>query len=560
MTLADPVPTSPDSPTGIRASRSQRSHADLSSLLVELSRLVKAMSFYPLESAQCRALLERTYLAWQGDLARSGPFTLTAQTRGFSASSIEGRVDYSHVYNLASALTGRRIEAIEFSPALTREAFGAFARMLAGEATLSGDAPTDPLAWSVTRDGLALCSTDHGTAPADPPEDTPVEDSPATPEEAIAPATEAAATKLSEPVAAAPEPEAKPPPQDRRLEELGSALDVLEECDADEDYAALSKQIAITATELAREGLLSDVFEVAIVLTEHALGDDSRSGVQTLQAQTMLEQLATDALMPDLIERASADPGTETIRAAQVLLQLGDHAAPALFDALLKEADRKRETRLTGLFIALGDHGIGLLEQQLRRAGGARARLAVRLVGDLQHSAFTPILVGLLSSSDVSLRKQAAKALVTIGGDKAIESLIVALSSSDDELVELAASCLGELDDPRSVAALSRELENTAAANRFDCAREIVQALGAIGAEEAAPRLEAVLGLRGFSRRSKRRELKLAAVMALWKTPGRQARVALGRAAKSSDARVRERAQQILSRSGSTRRGTRQGR
>jgi HEAT repeat protein len=553
-TSLDPIDTESHSLAGPKAARGDRTAHDLASLLVELSRLLKALSFYPVESAQRKALLDRTFLAWQADLARSGPLTLNAGARGFDSPGLDGPVDYSRIYNIASAVSSRRIQKLEFDASLTRKAFGAFAQLLAGESEIVADAPTDMLRWSLASDGLELTP--------DPPEGP----APTASSEAPAASSESAET-CATPPEPAPTPTAQPvaqpkPPShvaerpdeaprvDRRASELASALEVLEDCDGDDDYAALSNQIASTAAELALEGRCDEPYHAALVLADHAVGDGGRSAAQARQAQHSFVRIAGESLLPDLISRACSKVASDGVRAARALLQLGKPAAPALFNALLRERDAERAAQLSGLFIALGTGAREELERQIQRPPhGPQPRLAIRLAGELQDPALGPVLATLLSAPDGPLRAEAAKALVTLGGGAGADALVVALSSPDDELAELAALCLGELRSRRASPALIRELQRTVAAGRLDCSREIARALGQIGAEEAVPRLASTLGLRGMTQRRKRRELKLAAVTSLGQLRSKAAHVALTRASRMGEIRVRERAQQILGRS-----------
>ncbi|MCX5740313.1 MAG: hypothetical protein NTZ61_17815, partial [Proteobacteria bacterium] len=67
-----------------------------------------------------------------------------------------------------------------------------------------------------------------------------------------------------------------------------------------------------------------------------------------------------------------------------------------------------------------------------------------------------------------------------------------------------------------------------------------VRALGRLGRPEGARAIAAILAHGGFFQRSKLRDLKLAAISALSGLPGREAADALGRAARSSDAQLRQ--------------------
>jgi HEAT repeat protein len=79
-------------------------------------------------------------------------------------------------------------------------------------------------------------------------------------------------------------------------------------------------------------------------------------------------------------------------------------------------------------------------------------------------------------------------------------------------------------------------------------ARELIRSLGQLGSERAVPKLVALMERRSLLRRRPLRELKLAALGALARLPGREALRSLERASGSSDAEIRARATQLLAR------------
>ena len=62
---------------------SERTDADLSSLLSELSRVYKAAAFYGPDDPATTTFAERACRAWQSDLARAGPLELEVTEMGF---------------------------------------------------------------------------------------------------------------------------------------------------------------------------------------------------------------------------------------------------------------------------------------------------------------------------------------------------------------------------------------------------------------------------------------------------------------------------------------------
>ena len=117
-------------PAGESRQWGERTLADLSSLLVELSRALKGLGFYA-EGHPSRAdLLDRAFLAWQIELGRAGPLELWTSESDFRISGLAGRLVHGHMQELARALLEHEVRRVCFTPQLAREAFHAFVELL----------------------------------------------------------------------------------------------------------------------------------------------------------------------------------------------------------------------------------------------------------------------------------------------------------------------------------------------------------------------------------------------------------------------------------------------
>jgi HEAT repeat protein len=541
-------------PVGVSNSWGERTAADLSSLLVELSRAQKGLSFYAGDHATSHDLLERAFLAWQGELERAGPLDLRIDASGFQATDVEETISGSHLDGLVETLLARGIHHLQFSRDMRRETFCDFVRLLteppaapnAADASQSSsdlragkhrgiavNGQSDPAGSPVASEfaGSSEISASLGSAllGARPPTVCP----------------DAGEIKLSideHPLAA--------PASGDTAAELLRRLRELDWCSADSSYETLAAQAVALANQLAEEGAIDEAYRAPLVFAGHAVGEGGRSGRQAQAAQAALVELAAAGRLSEIIDRTRSSNGRRSVRAAQVLLQLGEMAAPAILERLEQEADREKAAQLAAVVLALGERAVPAVKRQMADGVGARALLAVRLAGELQNPGLVEPLRKLLRGDAIQVAKEAAKSLVHIGNSEAVGALEEALSSPKIEMARVAAFCLGVLREPRTTGPLLARLAQARKQRQIGLARDIIRSLGQFkrGGDVAIRELAVLLERRTPPWRADERQLKLEAVRALGQLPGDEALRALQGAAACRNSRLRQCAQETLAR------------
>jgi hypothetical protein len=310
--------------TAAAAEWGQRTAGDLSSLLVEFSRALKGLRFYPEGDPSRRDILDRAFLAWHVDLERAGALELWIGESTFSASGVREPVAHGHLAELAQALLDRGVERLLFTPDLARRSFhdlaellamddltlenrGGLARALAGRSplgiALNGETPQtssrvdEPACDRRDEPGEAIVSApgeshqgEHAGASLGSsllgPTGTPVEEF----EDFTKPSME--------------EDPLRAPVSDERDRRLREHLRELDECADDEAYGDLAQHVAHEASRLADGGQVNAGYRAVLVLADHAVGHGGRSGVQLRRAQSTLEELVSGARLSELIDRA----------------------------------------------------------------------------------------------------------------------------------------------------------------------------------------------------------------------------------------------------------------
>lgn len=572
-----------------------RSAPELTALLLELGRLVKARRFYAPGDPRLVKLFERGLRAWQADLARHGALELAVGPEGFRAGPEGELLPARQLAELVQELVAGGVSRVRLDADIDAEALAGLVEVLAADrgAIESQGGPAAALYARVPM-GIVLDTLDsrkaRGTlAAGDPPaaeeDDLPwtLEDEAeigssrapeAEPTDFLAP--EESLTELSEaevaweiedePVAdlsashgprrdqEVPAEETAEPTGPRRRRSaadplsLEALLEELDECDEASSYADAARRVVHEAERATEEGRLDEAFQVLRRLSQHAAQGRKRSARQADLAQSFLVTVASGPRLADLIDRACAPDHDVSVHAAQVLLQLGEDVAATLVQAAEIERDRARRERIHGILIALGDKALPELLRLIDDGATPSVRTAVRLLGDIQNPAATPMLVALLDHAEPSIREEAAKALVRTGDVRGMDALVRALRSKTPGLTAVAVYCLAASGSPRAVGPLIELVEEAAREGRSEVAREAIRALGRLGRQEAAGPLAELLLRKGLLHRRRLRELKVAAAAALGCLPGDEAVGALAQAVGSRDGQIRRAAQLALER------------
>jgi len=469
-----------------RTGAPRRTSNDVAAVVVELGRVVKGFRFYAQDAAARAELIDRAFRHVRAELERGGPIELEL---GAGELCWEGG---------ALPVPGGAAEDLVHE--LERRALGAL--RLGGELDRAG----------FVRLVTALA----------------------------APAAEAAGGE-------APAPETPAPPREEGAPANADPLGALAACRDDAQHAELAERAREAAVAAFVRGDDDTAHAIALAFGAQA-ADSSRSEAQRAVAAAALRELAQGPRLAALIERACDFEPDVSIRASQLLLQIGAPVVPDLLRELTRARDEDRRGQLTGILIAMGESAAPEIVRALESGDERQERFAALLAGELQHPAAVPALRRLLAREDPELRREAAKSLAKIAHPSAVDALVTALASRVPGVPALAAYCLGVTASTRACAGLCEALRGAASRGDFALAREIVRALGRLGRGVCIPDLVSLLARRSVFQRKALRELKAVVVEALARLPGEDATKALAAAATSREEGVAELARRALSR------------
>jgi hypothetical protein len=403
---------------------SKRTNADAKSLLLELARALRGFSFYDETAPERRPLLDRAFRALVGELDRAGSIEFALGDGGFEVQGLPQPIEPGDILGpLASVLRTHRIERVRLEVGLTSTALHGFFDLLGqpSERFKDPDCFARNLEARDTR-GIQLNGIVQDTAPTTPKLST------TSPRASASLATTRVVPNCGNQSLSLESHPLDMPSTNDPGERLRARLIELDRTTNDEAYARLARDITVWAEELFLHDAPDDCYRALLVLADHAVGRGGRPERQARIAATCFGQIANGDCLRDLIVRAMGATKTG-VRAAQLLLQLGSSAAPAIFAQICENAgdcaqnQADQSAALGSLVLALGEHSLPTLVQAIQSNNERRAEHGIRLAGELQNPAVLPALTKALHGAPPRRRGLILRALEFLPGDESKRAL-----------------------------------------------------------------------------------------------------------------------------------------
>jgi HEAT repeat protein len=542
--------TAPDRAAAEPSAPAGRSATELAVLLLELASLMRARAMLSPGDSKLSAVFDRCARAWRADFTRHGALALALSEEGFREIGGGGILHHARLADLLANLRRRDLRTLRFDSDFDGDALAAFVHVLA-EPALRGVAlasrlrslvpvgievePEDSTEPEISAAGLETspAAVDTGPGPAGDPDAESAKAAPAN-------GSAASADGFGAP-AVDPDSDTLPVGREGREGTLDVLLRELADCTNLTSYLELTRR-AITEAERARDA--GELFRVIDALAQHAETKDARLAEV---ARTFLGSLCQGSALTDLLERAARGVGAEQVRAAQILALAGEPVAAMVLDRMPAYPEVVQRERLVPLLLALGERAVPELMQRLERPDREASRAAVHVLGMMQHPGAVGRLAELAVGNDPLLREEAARALVRIGTEDAVNGLARGLRG-DRAVIVSAVQHLGGTGSARAVTPLGHALERALETKDVELAKEILRALGRLGRPEANVIFGSVMRRKAGLTGRWLKDVKVAAASALSTVPGDQAVALLAEALESRDEPLRKAAQRALDR------------
>ncbi len=287
--------------------------------------------------------------------------------------------------------------------------------------------------------------------------------------------------------------------------DLHLLLDLLRIEQDNERWGTLMAPVVHNLEDLLLVGDFDSAIELTAAITSAAADGVSKErrqhaliAIDMLVAGSMMRHIVTHMLSID-------DPSFERVKT--MCVSLGEVLVRPLAEALSVEERGRTRERLTAILIAFGPAGRRTIERLKTSPNAAVRRTAIHLMRQFGGVDSLPDLTDLLNDSDSMIQREAVRAILNIGTEKAYRVLEEALATGtersrdaimlaismqrDERATPLFAYILRHIDHRRLTAIYLRAIESLGALRDPEGIAPLVEALGK--GEWWAPRRTAAL-------------------------------------------------------------------
>jgi HEAT repeat protein len=202
-------------------------------------------------------------------------------------------------------------------------------------------------------------------------------------------------------------------------------------------------------------------------------------------AQAGITRLIEGAMVRHLVHFLRQATDSEVAMAKQMCKTLGSDLVEPLADALAAEDNPRTVRRLRDILIAYGPAARQYADELRRSPNPAVRRAAVDLLRALGGEAALPDLRGLLDDADPHVQREALRAIVQIGSNEAYQELEKALQTGQVHTREAILQALGALRDERAAPLFVYILTHTGYSGQLEYVYvSSIESLGRVASDE----------------------------------------------------------------------------
>lgn len=231
----------------------------------------------------------------------------------------------------------------------------------------------------------------------------------------------------------------------RRLD-LTLVLDLMQIEDDPERRATLVTPVVALLEDL----LLVGDFEAADELVAAVVKDAQASAERRAAATSIVDRLVAGPIMQHIVAHLAAIDDERFERVKAMCVSLGEVLVRPLAETLSAEERTRPRERLTAILIAFGAIGRREVERLKGSPNPAVRRTAIYLLREFGGSEALPELTELLNDSEPQVQREAVRAILNIGTERAYSVLEQALTRGTGQSREAIMHSLGAMRDERA--------------------------------------------------------------------------------------------------------------
>jgi len=259
-------------------------------------------------------------------------------------------------------------------------------------------------------------------------------------------------------------------------------------------------------------------FQAAALLAEALRAQaegDADSEIRSEAAET-IHNFLTPSTMRHVASHLDTPDGRVVKAARRFCLALGTIAIRPLAEVLSQEERNRPRTHLIEILTGFGAAGRQAVESLRQSPNAAVRRTAVLLLRDFGGQEALPELVSLLDDAELHVRREATRAIATLGIDSGYDALIGALERGNEDARASILGVLWSLSHVDAAQVLSHLAVTAPCRGAMWTVHErVVERLGAVGGQTAVDALSVVLQRRSLWSPLRMRSLHRRAIDAL---------------------------------------------
>jgi len=322
-----------------------------------------------------------------------------------------------------------------------------------------------------------------------------------------------------------------------RTLDLSLVLDLLRIEQDDNKWAALMPPVVALVEDLMLVGDFEASAQVLDLLGREGAGQGSRPRRQA--ALTAIDMLVAGSMMRHVVSHLGAMDDGQFERVKTMCVSLGEVVVRPLAEVLSAEERGRTRERLTAILLAFGSVGRRTVERLKSSPNPAVRRTAIHLMREFGGTEALPDLTELLDDSEPRVQREAVRAILNIGTDRAYQVLEKALTSGTPHSRDAIMQSIALVRDERVTPLFGYILRHVDHRRLTPIYVRAIESLGALRDPEAVAPLREALYKGEWWAPKRTATLRSAAAAALARIGTSDARAALEEATTSGPRGVR---------------------
>ncbi|MBI5048624.1 MAG: HEAT repeat domain-containing protein [Deltaproteobacteria bacterium] len=486
-------------------------------ILIEFSKTVKAIAFYPEGHPNREAVVEKTFNLLQEFIKEKGNIKVAIERAGFLEGKIPICRNHNPVQGLAKELFLKRVREITFTEDATLKEWKDLTSILSMDAdSFKKGGGLEKMLVVKEIKGIQLNEMKY-----DDIRKKVIEIEEAKKEMEIGKEEEAAEAEIAEEgeegkkedeVIHSIEEQLKA--IEEKKETLEILLDKLEKEEDTVSYNALAQKIAEKIKPMYEECNWEGLFPALVVFAAHSNPESPRHPEQKTIASDRLRELLHNYMIDYLITRLCNRREERRQEIQEMLRLLGEEAMKQLLTKLINTEEAHTRRQIFNILTIFGKMVRIEAEKQLDDERWFVVRQMVSLLGEIGSPHSLDAIKKAFGHRDDRVKKEVLKTIGKIQSNESVVFLLQKLDVSNTSIKMQAVISLGTLKAANAVEPLGHlALKRSFSDENIEIRKEAVRSLGMIGGDNAAAILKKVLKKQFFWGRKQNDEIRSVAAI-----------------------------------------------